>query len=114
MSGRRSKFQDILDQREAAPPVAEEAAPPALPASDPAPAAKPQRKPEPPRAAAPPPQANGKALAKSKDPAYTPVTVYVRKDTYQNIQMRLLAQGRRREVSDLTNELFEAWLAGQG
>ncbi|MDZ4721959.1 MAG: hypothetical protein SH847_26150 [Roseiflexaceae bacterium] len=100
MSARRSKFQDLLDQREpsVSPPTAE---------------APPVDTPQPLPAPAPPANVRSKALAKSKDPDYTPVTIYIRKDTYQNVQMRLLTQGRHREVSELTNELFLVWLAAQ-
>jgi hypothetical protein len=94
MSSRRSKFQDLLDQHEIEQTIEE-----------------PQ--PVPTRTAEQTLQSNNKALAKSKNPDFTAVTIYVRKDTYQKLQMRLLAQGRRREVSELTNELFEAWLIGQ-
>ena len=87
-----SKFKEILDQKnEPVPPPIEEVDPPA----------KTSRR-------------GQKALAKSKDPNYTPATVYLRKDTYQNVQMRLLAMGRHREVSELVGELLEAWLDKNG
>lgn len=99
---RRSKFQDIFDERDAPVTAQLEESPITIASRPPEPASEPA------------PKTSSKALAKSKDPNYTPITVYVRKDTYQNIQMRLLATGRRREVSELTNELYEGWLEGQG
>jgi hypothetical protein len=86
----RSKFKDILDQKNNPdPPTVEELEAPG--------SVKPTRK-------------SQKTPAKSKDPNFTPVTLYLRKDIYQNVQIRLLAMGRRREVSDLVGELLEAWL----
>ena len=86
----RSKFKDILDQKNNADA-------PALEELEPLDSAKTLRR-------------GQKTPAKSKDPNFTPVTLYLRKDTYQNVQIRLLRMGRRREVSDLVGELLEAWL----
>jgi hypothetical protein len=94
MSRKRSIFQEVLDQHETEQATEETLSVPTYTAERNL-------------------QSNSKSLAKSKDPDYTAVTIYIRKDTYQKLQMRLLAQGRRREVSELTNELFEGWLNNQ-
>ena len=91
---RPSKFKDIFDQKN------EPAAPPIEEVEPPVPAQALRRR--------------QKAPAKSKDPNYAPVTLYLRKGTYQNVQIRLLAMGRRREVSELVGELLEAWLDENG
>lgn len=86
----RSKFKDIFEQTDRVDPTLVEGEEHSTPAKAPARSSKP--------------------LAKSKDPNYAPTTVYLRKDTYQNVQIRLLAMGRRREVSELVGELLEGWL----
>lgn len=91
---RPSKFKDIFDQKNE-------------------PAASPIEEVEPP-VPAPVLRRRQKAPAKSKDPNYTPVTLYLRKGTYQNVQIRLLAMGQRREVSELVGDLLEAWLDENG
>ena len=86
----RSRFKDIFEQKNTpnAPPIEE------VEVLNPAKSS----------------QRGQKSLAKSKDPNFTPVTLYLRKSIYQNVQIRLLAMGRRREVSDLVGELLEGWL----
>jgi hypothetical protein len=123
---RRSKFQDIFDQKDSTQQVEAEQEQPAtieepaqvevsptsqVEVSTPKSRVRAATR----KAPAPPlePPRKEKPLAKSKDPEYTPVTVYVNKGIYQDVQMSLLAQGRRREVSDLTNELYQAWLEKQ-
>ena len=54
-----------------------------------------------------------KKLAKSKDPDYVPLTVYVRKDLRNKVQARLTETGRGRDVSGVIDSLLEAWLTEQ-
>jgi len=46
---------------------------------------------------------------KRSDPAYEQVTAYIRKETYRQVKMRLLAQDGS-DFSTLLQELLEAWL----
>ena len=46
---------------------------------------------------------------KRSDPAYEQVTAYIRKETYRQVKMRLLAQDGG-DFSTLMQELLEAWL----
>ena len=99
-SPRRSKFQELFDEtrpEDDEPPS--ESGPPPAPAAPALPIEAPQRA--------------RKAPGKSSDPDYTPVTIYVRKKTYQRVQVRMIELGRKREVSDLVNELLETWLSDQ-
>ena len=105
-SPRRSKFQELFDETHP-----EDAAPPPEP-SPPVRSAPPVR-PAPPELPAEPPQRARRAPGKSIDPDYTPVTIYLRKNTYQRVQVRMIERGRKWEVSDLVNELLETWLASQ-
>src|SRR3982750_734295 len=44
---------------------------------------------------------------KKGDPAYTQVTAYIKTDTYQRTQIRLLQlRGKKKEVSELLQELL--------
>lgn len=124
MSNRRSKFAGIFDQEE--PPAAEPAAPAPEPATTPPPVPTPTstpavvatartprtqaRKTTAPAPRPPTPAPTEKPLAKSKDPDYAPVTLYVRRDVYTRVQIELLKQGRTREVSDVVTELLSDWL----
>src|SRR5438309_9095680 len=48
---------------------------------------------------------------KKGDPAYTQVTAYIKTDTYQRTQIRLLQlRGKKKEVSELLQELLTEWL----
>jgi hypothetical protein len=46
---------------------------------------------------------------KRSDPAYEQVTAYIRKETYRQVKMRLLAQDGG-DFSTLMQELLEDWL----
>ena len=52
----------------------------------------------------------GRPPGKRSDPEYQQVTVFIHRDTYKKIKMRLLED--EKEVSELTNELYSAWLNG--
>lgn len=52
---------------------------------------------------------------KKGDPAYTQVTAYVKTDTYHRTQIRLLQlRGKKKEVSELLQELLTEWLERSG
>ena len=55
------------------------------------------------------PQFNTKPKAKSADPDYTRITVYIRRDTNDKLRRRLLDEGGR-EMSDLVQQLLDAYL----
>jgi hypothetical protein len=50
------------------------------------------------------------AGGKKSNPDYQQVTSYIRRQTYQDTQVKLLRQGRRQDFSDLVEELLSKWL----
>ena len=49
---------------------------------------------------------------KKGDPDYAQVTAYIKADTYRQTQIRLLElKGKKKEVSELLQELLAEWLA---
>jgi hypothetical protein len=44
-----------------------------------------------------------------RDPAFQPVTAWIRKSTYQSVRERLFREGRR-EFSLLVEDLLQNWL----
>lgn len=55
----------------------------------------------------------GSRGGKSADPAYTQVSAYVPDQTYTNVKIELLREGKNRDFSDLVEELLAAWLKKQ-
>jgi hypothetical protein len=55
------------------------------------------------------PKRLGRPPGKRSDPAYQPVTAWIRKATYQSVRERLLREDRR-EFSVLVEELLQGWL----
>ena len=56
-----------------------------------------------------------RSRGKKGDPAYTQVTAYIKTDTYQRTQIRLLQlRGKKKEVSELLQELLTDWLERSG
>jgi hypothetical protein len=53
-------------------------------------------------------RATGRPRAKRSDPAYTPVTAYIRKDTH--IAAKKLLLDEEKEFSELLEELVSAWV----
>jgi hypothetical protein len=47
---------------------------------------------------------------RSSNPAYTQITAYVPNEQHLDVKQQLLRQGNR-DLSDLVEELFKAWLA---
>jgi hypothetical protein len=55
------------------------------------------------------PKRLGRPPGKRSDPAYQPVTAWIRKATYQSVRERLLKDDRG-EFSVLVEELLRGWL----
>ena len=55
------------------------------------------------------PKRLGRPPGKRSDPAYQPVTAWIRKTTYQAVRERLLREGRG-EFSVLVEDLLQGWL----
>jgi len=51
--------------------------------------------------------------SKRGNPDYTALTVYVLNERYARVQFAMNRQGRKREISELVDELFDEWLARQ-
>ena len=105
-----SKFKGVLDaargrEREEAerPAAARKGARKKSPASAPAVAAAP--------AAAK--RGRGRPPGKRSDPDYEQVTSYVRRQTYADVKIALIREGRKREFSELVEELLAGWLRAQ-
>lgn len=99
-----SKFSSLLATRGEEPEEEEKPAskggagkkrPPEAPEAPPEPAAGKKR---------------GRPPGKRTDPAYEQVTAYLRRDTYAEVKIRLIREGRRQEFSDLLEELLTGWL----
>lgn len=54
---------------------------------------------------------SGSAGGKRSNPDYAAITAYVRRDTLGEVKRALV--GDERDLSDLTEELFQAWLRGE-
>jgi hypothetical protein len=62
-------------------------------------------------AAAAPAKRTTRPLAKSKDPSYKPTTLYVRRQTFNNAQSKLI--GGTHDLSDVVDALLTKWSAGE-
>jgi hypothetical protein len=51
----------------------------------------------------------GRPAGKRSDPAYEQVTAYIRKRTHDAVKMALLEEGKRRQFSELVEELLANW-----
>jgi hypothetical protein len=60
--------------------------------------------------ALPPAKRAVRPLAKSKDPTYKPTTLYVRRQTFNTAQTRLI--GGDRDLSDVVDALLAKWNTG--
>jgi hypothetical protein len=59
----------------------------------------------------PVPQAkNKRKLSKKNDPDYAQTTAYIRAKVYDETRKRLIDEKRKRDYSDLVNELLAKWL----
>lgn len=56
------------------------------------------------------PRRRGRPSGKRSDPTYEQVTAYIRRQTYRDVRIALLAQGNGQEFSELVEELLARWL----
>ena len=56
------------------------------------------------------PTPRGRSAGKRSDPSYEQVTAYVRRRTHDAVKMALLKEGRRRQFSELVEELLSRWV----
>lgn len=68
-----------------------------------------------PKAAAqsPPAKAEKRTIGKSSNSDYTQVLTYVRRDTHNRVKAALIFDERKRDLSDLVEELLAGWLKGK-
>jgi hypothetical protein len=52
----------------------------------------------------------GRPPGKRSDPDYEQVTSYVRRQTYADVKIELIREGKKREFSELVEELLAQWL----
>lgn len=121
MAAKPSKFSSIFVtpqdpepektvEETAVPEVAPDAATAIVPAAE---------KPSPAMEPATPQTATRTTTGKKSDPRYKQVTAYVRKDLHRNVTDALYDETRgrddakRKEFSELVDELLERWLQGQ-
>jgi hypothetical protein len=65
-----------------------------------------------PQASDQPPQAAQRPSGKRSDPAWSPITILMRKTVKRNVRRRLEDEEQGRDLSTLIDELLMAWLAG--
>lgn len=63
--------------------------------------------------AAPAKRGRGRPTGKRSDPDFEQVTSYVRRQTYADVKIALIREGRKREFSELVEELLGGWLKTQ-
>jgi hypothetical protein len=62
----------------------------------------------------PAPQAKKKRkVSKKNDPEYTQTTAYIRAKVYDETRKKLIDEKRKRDYSDLVNDLLAKWLASK-
>lgn len=52
----------------------------------------------------------GRPAGKRSDPDFDQVTAYIRRQTYRDVRIALLSDGRGQEFSELVEELLAGWL----
>ena len=55
------------------------------------------------------PAQKDRSIGKRSDPAYEQVTAYIRKRTHDAVKLALLKEGKRRQFSELVEELLSTW-----
>ena len=58
-------------------------------------------------------KAEKRGAGKSSNPDYTQVLTYVRRDTHNRVKAALIFDERRRDLSDLVEELLAGWVEKQ-
>ena len=56
------------------------------------------------------PKRMGRPPGKRSNPEYEQVTSYIRRETYQAVQVALIRSGKKRQYSELVQELLQKWL----
>lgn len=56
------------------------------------------------------PRKRGRPSGKRSNPEFEQVTAYIRGDTYQKVRIVLLEEGKKREFSELVEELLAHWV----
>lgn len=51
-----------------------------------------------------------KLVGKSADPDFTQVSVYIREETHNDAKIKLIREGKKRDFSDLVQDLLDAWV----
>ncbi|GGJ58591.1 hypothetical protein [Deinococcus roseus] len=54
----------------------------------------------------------GRPEGKRSDPSYTSTTFYIEKEVLQGAQVKLIQEGKTRDVSEVVNALLKLWTAG--
>ena len=103
-----SKFKGLLDavkthEPEVEPPTHDEA-------NHTSPVAEPQPYPLPPTPELEVEPKRGRPKGKRSHPDYEQVTAYIKTLTYQEVKIALLREGKKREFSELMQELLDDWL----
>lgn len=52
----------------------------------------------------------GRPSGKRSDPKVVQVTAYIKKDTHTAVKIALLKEGKKRQFSELVEELLSAWI----
>jgi hypothetical protein len=55
----------------------------------------------------------GRPTGKRSNPDYTPVTAYVKSETYRKVKVALLMGAQKQEFSELLETLLSGWLENQ-
>lgn len=56
------------------------------------------------------PRKRGRPTGKRSDPQVVQVTAYIQKDTHTAVKIALLKEGKKRQFSDLVEELLKGWV----
>jgi hypothetical protein len=55
----------------------------------------------------------GRPAGKRSDPKVVQVTAYIQKDTHTAVKIALLKEGKKRQFSELVEELLRDWISAQ-
>jgi hypothetical protein len=56
------------------------------------------------------PRKRGRPAGKRSDPKVVQVTAYIQQDTHTAVKIALLKEGKKRQFSDLVEELLKGWV----
>ncbi len=106
-----SGFKSILNTHKKAKEQTDEATPPPSPApadAVPVEVAEAPRRPQPKPVETP--KKRGRPRGKRSDSEYNQVTAYIRADTHLSVQKLLLEDGKKKDFSELVEELLAKWV----